>query len=49
MAELRNFDYPLDEAIRICKEFNMQESLAYLYDKAGFYHDAVALYIEVYQ
>ena len=48
MKEIKNYDYPLDEALKICKEYNMFEPLAYLFDKAGFYSDALELYVEVF-
>lgn len=48
MKEIKNYDYPLDEALKICKEYNMSEPLAYLFDKAGFYSDALELYVEVF-
>jgi hypothetical protein len=47
MKEIKNFDYPLDEALKICKEYNMHESLAFLLEKAGFYSEALDLYFEV--
>jgi hypothetical protein len=37
--------FPLDEALKICKEYNIQEACAYLYIITGAIQNALDIYI----
>jgi len=47
LTELRSFDYPLDQCLKLCQEFKMNEATAFLLERSGAVLEALKLYIEV--
>eukprot|EP01017_Pseudomicrothorax_dubius_P021471 TRINITY_DN2312_c0_g2_i2.p1 TRINITY_DN2312_c0_g2~~TRINITY_DN2312_c0_g2_i2.p1 ORF type:complete len:569 (-),score=142.51 TRINITY_DN2312_c0_g2_i2:600-2306(-) len=47
--ELRKYDYPLDQSVKICREFGNKKAVAFLLDKSGAAFDALELYLELFE
>lgn len=48
LYELKNFDYPLDQCLKLCQEYNITEATAFLLERSGAVLEALKLYIEVF-
>lgn len=47
VGELRKFDYPLDESLKICQQEGVLDATAFLYERSGDVTKAIHLYFEV--
>lgn len=47
LQELKNFDYPLDQCLKLCKEHSMNEATAFLLERTGAVLEALILYLQV--
>lgn len=48
LQELKNFDYPLDQCLKLCKEHSMNEATAFLLERTGAVLEALILYLQVF-
>ena len=48
MKELKNWDYPLDESLELCKKYGMIEASAFILERTGAVNEALNLQTSVY-
>ncbi len=47
--EVKRYPYPVDECLKICRQYDAKEGLAFFLDASGNIMEALAIYVEVYQ
>lgn len=48
MLNLKERDYPLDQSIEICKNFDLKEPQAFLYLRSGNIEKVLNIYLEMF-
>ena len=47
LKELKENQYPLDESLKLCKEYGLKKAVGYLLERSGAITDAIDVYFEV--
>lgn len=48
LDEVRSNTYPLDECMKLCREYNVKNALAFFLERAGNLTEALSISLEVY-
>jgi hypothetical protein len=47
LQEVQKWDYPLDEALRLCKQHGVMDATAYLLERTGAIEEALAMHVRI--
>jgi len=49
LAEVKSYNYPLDECMKICKEYAVRDALSFFLERAGNLNEAVYIAFDVHK
>lgn len=47
MDNLKNWEYPLDGSLKLCKKYKRNEATAFLLERTGASDEAISMYFQV--